>query len=256
MNPGGTGMSAEPVKLFWTGGWDTTFRLLDLVLLQGKAVQPIYVITRDRLSYPLELAAREKIERAVAARDPVASRLILPTRFFERSDIRAYPHITEAHSRLHRRLAPLWPQYEWLARLAEQMEWHDIEMGVHVDDQCEPWVDNPFFCRFSFPLISLSKRDMEAKAASAGFLNIMQMTWFCRRPDSKGRACGLCAPCEYAVDQGLGHLIPWQGHLRRLRRPIKTALNHARTRLIQARMKLGLRSRIRAMLRRLSLPGT
>ena len=36
--------TARAVKLLWTGGWDSTFRLLQLLLLYEKKVQPYYII--------------------------------------------------------------------------------------------------------------------------------------------------------------------------------------------------------------------
>ena len=33
----------SPRRLLWTGGWDSTYRLLDLLLVQKQHVQPYYV---------------------------------------------------------------------------------------------------------------------------------------------------------------------------------------------------------------------
>ena len=42
--------SGHCVNLLWTGGWDSTFRLLSLVLIKRKPVQPFYVIDVGRVS--------------------------------------------------------------------------------------------------------------------------------------------------------------------------------------------------------------
>jgi len=34
----------EPINLFWTGGWDSTFRLIQLVFVNKKTVHPYYII--------------------------------------------------------------------------------------------------------------------------------------------------------------------------------------------------------------------
>src|SRR5688572_33020809 len=42
-------IEAAPVALLWTGGWDSTFRLLMLLLVERRAVQSYYIV--DRLRY-------------------------------------------------------------------------------------------------------------------------------------------------------------------------------------------------------------
>jgi len=38
------------VNLLWTGGWDSTFRLLQLILDTRATIQPVYVIDTARRS--------------------------------------------------------------------------------------------------------------------------------------------------------------------------------------------------------------
>lgn len=41
--------------LFWTGGWDSTFHLLQLLLDEYKAVQTYYLLDSTRASCPEEI---------------------------------------------------------------------------------------------------------------------------------------------------------------------------------------------------------
>ena len=51
----------EPINLFWTGGWDSTFRLLQLIIVFRKRVQPYYIIDTTRKSVQNEKQAINKI---------------------------------------------------------------------------------------------------------------------------------------------------------------------------------------------------
>ena len=37
-------MKTEPIKLLWTGGFDSTFRILYILVVEKKHVQPYYII--------------------------------------------------------------------------------------------------------------------------------------------------------------------------------------------------------------------
>lgn len=54
----------ETVHLLWTGGWDSTYRLLYL-LWEGKQVQPHYIIDTHRPSSGHELRAMEAIRASI-----------------------------------------------------------------------------------------------------------------------------------------------------------------------------------------------
>ena len=49
--------------LLWTGGWDSTFRLLYHVLIDKQPVQPIYFINPDRQSLREELKSMALIRK-------------------------------------------------------------------------------------------------------------------------------------------------------------------------------------------------
>jgi len=265
------GASGRPVKLLWTGGWDSSYRLLDLVLAQGRAVQPIY-FTLDRRSAPLERQAMERIRAELAERWPGSVPLLGPTQYLDMAPVPEDPDALAALVALRglpgaRRLGG---QYYSLAAAARHYGIAGLELGLHAEDgsawydrlkanveaEGDSWrlVADPepaalrLLDRFSFPLLALSKQDMAVRAGAAGFADLLEGTWFCHSPDRRGRPCGLCAPCRLTMKQGLARRVP---RLKRLRHgiawPIIVALHrlgarrHTRAAWNRARAVLGSR---------------
>jgi hypothetical protein len=240
--------------LLWTAGWDSTFRLLEALLVRRKAVQPYYLIDPERPSTPEELHAMQRVAAAVAAQHPGAAPLLREARIWKGIDVRPDAGITARYLRLKAR-SHLGGQYDWLARFADQQGLRDLELAVHRDDRAaaflEPHVvlcdgsgdpyyrlrDDPpdpdlrLFERFRFPVFHKTKRDMQRVAAEHGFADILELTWFCHLPTSQGRPCGTCNPCRYTIEEGLGRRVPLKGrlrfHRRRLVREFKRPLRAA-----------------------------
>ena len=224
------------VNLLWSGGWDSTFRLLYLVLIEKRCVQPYYIIDIQRLSTLHELRAMHAIREEVTKRNPQLADLIKPTIIVSIHDIKPDPDITAKFNRLREKLPkPIGPQYEWFARFAKRWKIPNIELCVefsehapntlvnllskYMDDsfqikQCEDNDDISIFSFFSFPLLKLSKNDMKRIAAENGFLDILEKTWFCHKP-WRNRPCGICGPCNLAIKEGFGYRIPRISRLRR-----------------------------------------
>ena len=228
--------SNDVTKLLWTGGWDSTFRLLQLVLTEKQPVQPIYIINPDRESALAEIRAMKNIRRRLVARHPeVADRLRLSKSVglldFEPAD---------KHQRSYQRILQnqyLGTQYVWLASYCEAMELNDVELSIHRDDKAhrilEPYVsiigrhggyrvdekhwktdEYNLFRFFRFPVFDYTKTWMREIAAAQGFDDLMKLTWFCHTPSRGQRACGICNPCIYTMQEGLGDRIPLWGRLR------------------------------------------
>jgi len=70
-------MKTEPIKLFWTWGWDSTFRLLYILVVEKKHVQPYYIIDSPRESTMHELKAMESIRSDVINKFPETKNLML-----------------------------------------------------------------------------------------------------------------------------------------------------------------------------------
>lgn len=54
-------MEKGTVNILWTGGWDSTFRVVELSRMEGITIQPVYVIDPNRKSVPYELRAMDNI---------------------------------------------------------------------------------------------------------------------------------------------------------------------------------------------------
>jgi hypothetical protein len=260
----------ERANVLWTGGWDSTFRVLQLVLVYKREVQPHYLVDPDRHSVLNELSAIRTIRKRLARRDPAAADRIGPLRLVATYDIPRDPVVVSKLTALRQR-AELFPQYDFLTRYPAHAGIDDLELCFQADDH-RPllllrdivarvddasggyWrvdrdkvpADDPLsaFSPFRFPLLGINKVQMKAVAAEQNLLDIMEATWFCFNPRGRyrDRLCGRCAPCIDAVQEGMRYRLPLRTiakyHLRAvwplLRRVRRRALalrsGHRRTR--------------------------
>jgi hypothetical protein len=220
----------ETVKLLWTGGWDSTFRLLQLLLLDRRFVQPYYLIDARRPSIGAEIRAMSDIKNLLFKEHQGTRDLLRPTEYTEVTDILPAPEITEAYRTIVES-SFIGSQYDWLARFCKQKGTGDIELCIHRDDTARavlaPYLEGQTGCRvvcssttgdvpeqvyalfryFRFPMFGLSKLDMAATVQEQHWTALMDMTWFCHRPRG-GKPCGMCNPCLYTQAEGLGWRIP------------------------------------------------
>lgn len=223
--------SDHTAHVLWTGGWDSTFRILDLVLNHSRTVQPHYLISPGRPSAETEMNAMARMRERIEERMPRGAAL-LPTQFINEPDIADDPEITAAWKRLTQR-HPLGVQYEVIARYATMQDLTGLELSVHVDDRAYLFLDgyietiddagtpnyvlrnapeepdiNLVFGRLRFPILHISKLDMQNAADNAGFRDIMEMTWFCHTP-RHNKPCGMCYPCRFAMQEGMARRLPF-----------------------------------------------
>lgn len=249
------------VNLLWTGGWDSTFQLLRLLIDHSRHVVPHYLVDATRPSTAVELATMQRIREHVSREFPGAAARLLPTQSFEVSQLRRDDAVADAY-RILRRQSAIGQQYEWLARFCVQNGIRDMELCIHRDDKAhrviEPFVtartaaggystyrlDTRFeacreytlFGHFSFPLLDFTKLHMAADAEQRGWTQVMGMTWFCHRPRRDLQPCGHCNPCRYTIEEGLGWRIPVASRIRsgvyaRLIRPLGSSVKSLLRRL-------------------------
>ena len=231
--------AGPPVRLLWTGGWDSTFQLLRLLLEQRATVVPYYLLRDRRSSTTHELAAMERIREALGERHPSTRALLMPTRFRDVAALERDMDIAGAYTRTMQRTF-IGRQYEWLAWFCAQEGIDEIQLCIHRDDKAhaalEPFVAESWnagirahrfaapaedaadlhalFRHFAFPLFEVSKQEMEREAQARGWQDLMEMTWFCHNPLHDGRPCGCCNPCLYTIEEGLGHRLPRSSRVR------------------------------------------
>lgn len=244
----------ELVNLLWTGGWDSTFRLLYVLLVQKKTVQPYYVISSVRKSSEQEMQTMDKIKTLLFQKFPESKPLLLPTVYKKVGDIKVDDAITQQYKRLAA-AQHLGNQYDFLARFADEAGIKNLELSIHKDDHAQKFLqayvvkeedsfrlqENPayedlkLFQHFRFPILEYTKLEMEAIAIKYDFLDLMDETVFCHTPLKNGKPCGECNPCRYTIAEGLKRRVPYARRLRydviqTIKPPVKAALKLLRLR--------------------------
>ncbi|HWI24240.1 MAG TPA: hypothetical protein VNS59_04895, partial [Lysobacter sp.] len=102
-----------PVHLLWTGGWDSTFRLLELLLLHRLPVAPHYVADPTRASTQTELETMARIGDTLRATHPRTRALLQPVRVAAIGDVPPDGESIEALRAIRTRLF-IGDQYAWL----------------------------------------------------------------------------------------------------------------------------------------------
>ncbi len=224
---------AETVHLLWTGGWDSTYRLLQL-LSQGKQVQPHYLVDHGRPSSDYELRAMEAIRARIHKNTEKLPGTLLSTEISEKMSSVQSKRIREAYSDIVKKMY-IGDQYMWLADYCETRGIEVMEIGIEENPIISKAVNStgyPYteiFGKFRFPILSTSKLEMKEWAEATGTLPIMELTWFCHRPTARAEPCGRCHPCEVTIEGGMDYRLPLRArvryHLRvipRLRAFVKT----------------------------------
>lgn len=225
---------SEPIKLLWTGGSDSSFRMLEIVLIEKRQVQPYYFIApQHRKSVRNEQEAQRKIKQALFKKYPEAKALVLSTIYVHTSDIPQDEEIAQAN-REAQAIRAMGRQYEFIARYAKQQGFFDMELCIEASNNPD-WVERYFifmervgetrmlryslkfkerpeyhiFKYFNFPMSELAKRDMYEIAKERGWWDILKYTWFCHTPYLGRIPCGVCVPCRQAIGEGMGWRIPF-----------------------------------------------
>ncbi|MCJ7694346.1 MAG: hypothetical protein MUO40_02875 [Anaerolineaceae bacterium] len=222
-------ISVEKINLFWTGGWDSTFRLLLIVLEEQRIVQPYYLIDPNRKSLRLEIRAMREIKNLLFKEYPQTKSLIRPTKFYEIGDIAYDEEISEAY-KTYTQTIHLAFQYHWMSRFCKQFNICDMEIGAENSPTAlvlsqflerigtsrkfkiaETVKGTPFYILFKnmkFPIYGYTRHEMEEKASSSGWLKFLYMTWFCHYPVKERYPCGSCEPCDQVIRKGYPKRVP------------------------------------------------
>ena len=232
----------ELINLFWTGGWDSTFRLLQLIIVFRKRVQPYYIIDTTRKSVQNEKQAINRIRELLFKKYPFSESLLLPLKISSLTDIKLNEKITKAYKRIFKK-DKIGIQYEWLSQFCNE---HDIsnleicfeksiypedniifrvfgtivkiedECGYHykLDDKKMSTDTQLMFSKFKLVTCENTKLEMLEISKKEGFLEIMEQSWFCHTPTRNNKPCGKCLPCIRVYREGLGWRLPFAAKLR------------------------------------------
>lgn len=223
-------MALPVFNVLWTGGWDSTYRILSLSRYEVD-LRPHYIYYKNRRSRDMEIKAMEEISEDIK-KDPKTKCILHPVKIVRFEDIQKNDEITQAFNRIKEQTL-IGLQYEYLARYANTLD--NLEIGVEQGGLAEKMMDtfgemieatdelgleywkvneknssddlNKVFGIFKYPLYSMTKLDMKEKAIELGFIDTMYKTWFCHFPH-KGKPCGCCFPCNFTIQDGLPERLP------------------------------------------------
>lgn len=213
------------IYLFWTGGFDSTFRLVQL-LLRKQYVQPIYIVcpqldgmTVNRQNIPLELKSMKQIRNKFYQLHPNLQKYMLPTRYvtslkLDANIAKKYIHITTKLFNFSRGVT----QYERMVQYSYAHP-YPIEMGLEkcgtgmdrltkdyrIGDDYDTRVnlDNApleyiVFKNLRYPISNLTKYDMVKISKSNKTYQILELTWSCWYPKDN-KPCGRCEMCKHRI---------------------------------------------------------
>ena len=219
----------EIINIFWTGGVDSTFRVLQLSR-QKVIIQPIYVIDSYRKSQSLELESMRSIIKCLKQKEETVAE-IADILMFEKEKIPIDNDITNAYQILSKTIR-LGGQYEWLSRLAKL--YPGVELGIEkpngeysgccyaiekygklikygssfvVDKQNSSKEIILLFQNFTFPIYYITEIDMVSWVKKYGYEDVMSLIWFCHAPINN-TPCGVCRPCQQKMECGMSFLLP------------------------------------------------
>lgn len=219
--------------VYWTGGFDSTYRLCEMLVVEKKTVQPIYVslvLDNDcqseescnklwlRRNRKEERKAMKTIRERLAIKFPYTKTTMLPTLEVDEpinNQIFNYQFEKNFYS------DNLWPkkrrthQYLFLSKYATyHKKYIDIGvLGMHEKSKFAIFLknslrreDNNYIISdnnhplhyLRFPLYGKTKEILLSDSQIYGFADILQETWSCWFPNS-GKACGKCPMCRERI---------------------------------------------------------
>lgn len=222
-----SGLRKTHVNILWTGGFDSSYRMLQLSKLDV-TIQPYYLCD-NRRSEQLELNAISAITDDIRLH-PDTKCKIHPLITLKVENIEPNVEITDAFYRLQK-LTAIGSQYDWLSRFARSCE--GLELGLECSESGRAYkcilkngkikkiIDgNIAYCivdearsdpdmfkvfgnfRYPLPLFELTKTEILEEYRKLGFSATIDKTWFCHTP-VRNKACGVCNPCKSAISEGL-----------------------------------------------------
>lgn len=244
--------SSKVVNVLWTGGYDSSFRMVQLSKI-GVVIQPYY-LSDNRRSEKNELNAIAQITADIK-KNPQTKCTILPLIVSNTSDVKPNAEITKSFRKL-RKVGRIGTQYDWLARFSEEHSLQGLELGIEKAASCQVvTIFNKFnaklelvndgdvayyqidgdqshpdivkvFGQFHYPLLNMTKIDMLAEYKRLGFEDTVTKTWFCFNPINN-KPCGLCNPCRSALSEGMEFRFPKSSLIRNKLRLVYVAKNFA-----------------------------
>ena len=232
-------MKKREVHILWTGGLDSTYRVVELSRTDC-VVHPHYIIITGRGTVKNELKAISDTTDILNSDERTIAKL-LPVETFPMNDLDEYADIQSAWEMLHEKKHFNSTQYPLLARYARQKQLK-LEMGIQfsengsvaeiVDESClvdcpehgdvmmmdpvkgsQEWASYTIFkdCLFPKSLYHKTKKEEVEELRNLGYDKVLKKVWTCFDP-VLGMPCGHCYACKSAMKEGAGMLVPFAGY--------------------------------------------
>lgn len=216
----------QAINILWTGGLDSTFRVVELSRCSC-TIQPYYIVIGKRKSLSNELNAIRKIS-GILRKDKRTQAKLLDPIIVNEQNIPRDSTVFDSWFRLMRGMS--W-QYYVLAKYANQNQL-EMEMGLqfspngsvarcidesllipHPDPNYDVMIIDKnrakqdainVFGSFCFPksLYHKTKKEEAEILRSDGYGEVVNHVWFCFHPIF-GFPCGHCAPCVSSEKEGI-----------------------------------------------------
>ena len=218
--------------LFFTGGYDSTYRLCELVIVNKVKVQPIYISDKyidnevnkktRRKNHVYEKKSQDTIIEKIKEKFPHTKDLIEPTIVVK--SIEYDDEIKDAMTKMrnNKYVRRSKCQYGAMAQyckntnkkieLCAEIGGHfEKKLGKYVIKEADNYIfdieknnDLEIFKYFYLPLIKMTKHDMLQEAKTQDFDSILDNTWSCWYPKN-GKHCGKCIMCRERI-------VPYKEH--------------------------------------------
>ena len=227
------------VHILWTGGLDSTYRVVELSRTDC-VIQPHYIVLK-RGSIKNELRAIRKITNLLQ-KDGRTKARIMPPVIVTPDELEPYPDIQFVWDRLQKKKNFQSRQYPILtcyARkkniklemglqfsengtvvkvldesvLVDHPEYDDVMMVDPEKGESE-WASYIMFRDFLFPksLFHKTKREEIDELKQQGYGKVLKHVWTCYKP-ILGLPCGHCFPCRSAKKEGAREMVSFVGNL-------------------------------------------
>ncbi len=210
----------EVHHVFWTGGQDSTFRVLQLLATTNHVIQPHYMVRHEEQTGN-EIDTMTIIRREALKKYPEWRSRFLPTTYTNVDRVPSYEDINEKIADM-RKTMRVHEQYKALASYCRAAGITSVDLSYELDrdDNLEKnFIKTYFGAKFPFecfqnPLMEMTKKDCYEYAKAHGWDDLLNLIWFCRRPIKKIKPCGRCGPCTDTVNNGMGFRLPFRSRLR------------------------------------------
>lgn len=196
--------------IFWTGGMDSTFVVLNSLMTTDNFIQTHYIV-RSEDSTGIEIDTMISLRRLISRKYPEVMSRFLPPIYINEGLIPVFEDVTEQINELRQKCI-VTEQYSHMANYCKANKINQIEVAITKEtsllEKFKHYERSLAFKCFSYPILHLTKIDIFRLAKEEDWYDILLATVFCHRPKKKITPCGTCGPCNDAVMAGMGFRLP------------------------------------------------